>query len=105
MSSALGLAEAAVGQRVNRSAGAPSLAGVVEEVGPSDHPELLLRLDEPAPGLAHLSALAMAGQVYLPIRFYPYGDRAAAAVARAEPLWRAWVDERFALAGDDSHVA
>ena len=58
---------------------------------------LLLRLDEPAPGIAHLVPHAMGGQVYLTIRFYLYGDQAPAAVARAEPMWQAWMNEHFPL--------
>jgi hypothetical protein len=40
----------------------------------------------------------MGGQVYLMIRFYLYGDRAPAAVARSEPEWQAWVNEHFPIA-------
>ena len=92
----LGLAGAAVGQRVTSSAGAPPLAGVVEHFGPAEHPEgLLIRLDEPAPGLANLFALPMGGQVYLPIRIFLYGDQAPAAAASAESVWQAWMQEHF----------
>ncbi|KYF73005.1 SRPBCC family protein [Sorangium cellulosum] len=91
----LGLAGAAAGQRVSTAAGAPPLVGVVERIGSSEHPELLLRVEEPAPGIAHLFALPMAGQVFLPIRVYLYGDEAKAAAARAEPAWQAWMAERF----------
>jgi hypothetical protein len=102
----LGLAGAAVGQRVDASADAPPLAGLVERIGEGEHAEeLLLRLDEPSPGLAHLFALPMGGQVYLPIRFYLYGDRAPAAVARNEPLWQAWMNEHFPSAGEATTVA
>ena len=99
----LGLVGAAVGQRRSTAAGAPPLAGLVERVGEGEYPEeLLLRLDQPAPGIAHLFALPMGGQVYLSIRFFLYGDQAPAAVARDEPLWQAWVNERFPAAGDPS---
>ncbi|XXX80260.1 SRPBCC domain-containing protein [Sorangium sp. So ce134] len=91
----LGLAGAAEGQRVSTAQGAPPLAGVAERVGSREFPELLLRLDEPAPGIAHVFALPMAGQIFLPIRLYLYGDRAKAAAAHAEPLWQAWMAERF----------
>lgn len=99
----LGLAGAAEGQRVGTPDGVPRLAGLVEQAGPAEYPEeLLLRLDEPAPGIAHLFALEMGGQVYLTIRFYLYGDQAAAAALREEPLWQAWMQERFSPAGDAS---
>jgi uncharacterized protein YndB with AHSA1/START domain len=100
----LGLAGAAVGQRVSSSIGAPPLAGLVESAGPPEWPEALLRLDQPAPGLAHLFAMPVGGRVYLPIRLYLYGDRAPAAVARAEPEWQAWMNEHFPGVGDGGTV-
>jgi len=93
---ALGLAGPAVGQRVKTGGGAPPLAGVVERVGEEAYPEeLLLRLDQPAPGVSHIFAMPMGGQVLLSMRLYLYGPRAAAAAAEAEPLWQAWVNQRF----------
>jgi hypothetical protein len=58
---------------------------------------LLLRLDAPAPGIAHLFALPMGGQVYLPIRLYLFGDQAAAVAAREEPAWQAWMARHFPM--------
>jgi hypothetical protein len=54
----------------------------------------MLRLDEPAPGLAFVQANP-GEQVYLSITFYLYGDQAAEAAARNQPLWTAWMTERF----------
>ena len=80
-------------------------AGLVERIGEGDYPEeLLLRLDEPAPGIAHLFALPMGGQVYLPTRVFLYGDRAASVAARDEPRWQAWMNEHFAPAEAASAV-
>ena len=95
LSGSLGLAGATVGQRVSAPAAAPPLAGLVEAVGPSEYPETLLRLDQPAPGIAHFFAMPMGGQVYLPIRLYLFGDQAQTAVAQAEPVWQAWLNEHF----------
>lgn len=98
LTNGLGLEGVAEGQQVNTNppAGAPALSGQVEEVGPVEYPEtLLVRLDEPAPGIAHLFAMSMGGQVFLPIRLFLYGDQAPAAAARAEPVWQAWVNEHF----------
>jgi uncharacterized protein YndB with AHSA1/START domain len=98
----LNLAGATKGQRVSTPASAPPLAGLVERVGEEPYPEeLLLRLNEPAPGIAHLFAMDMGGQVYLSIRFYLYGDRASVVVARDQPLWQAWMKERFPFAGGE----
>lgn len=97
----LGLAGATLGERRSSPDGAPPIAGVVEGTGEGEYPEeLLLRIDEPAPGLAHLFAMSMGGQVYISVRFYLYGDQAPAAAARAEPVWQAWLSERFAPAGE-----
>ncbi|MGH2617046.1 MAG: SRPBCC family protein [Thermomicrobiales bacterium] len=99
----LGLSGAAVGERVRTPAGAPSLSGVVAWAGQPAWPEeLLIRLDDPAPGIAHLVPHPMGGQVYLTIRFYLYGDGAADAIARAEPVWQAWVNERFPMPAEAS---
>jgi hypothetical protein len=98
----LGLETVAEGQLVKSPAGAPPLAGRVAHVGPPDYPEVLLRLDEPSPGIAHFFAIQMGGSVCLPVRFYLYGDAAAAVVARNEPVWQAWMAERFPAAGQAS---
>jgi hypothetical protein len=92
----LGLTGAVVGQQVHAPAGVPPLAGVVEHVGPPEHAEeVLLQVERPAPGLAHLFALPMAGQIFLPVRFFLYGDAGPAGLAEAEPIWQAWMAERF----------
>src|SRR5262249_27220261 len=67
----LDFAGATTGRRVRTPAGAPPLAGLVERVGEDPFPEeLLLLLDEPTPGIAHLFAMGLGGQVYLSIRLY-----------------------------------
>jgi uncharacterized protein YndB with AHSA1/START domain len=96
LTGSLGLANATLGQRQISPAGAPPLAGLVELKGESGHPhQLLLRLDEPTPGIVHLFALPMCGQVFVVVRLYLYGDGAPAAALRDEPLWHAWMKERF----------
>jgi hypothetical protein len=102
LTGALRLPEAAIGERLSSQKGAPRLAGIVERVGEGGHQfQFLVRLDEPTTGIAHLFALAIGGKVYLPIRFYLYGTAAASVVARVEPEWTAWINERFPM-NDDS---
>lgn len=96
---ALGLDSRGTGDRVESPSEAPPLAGLVEDRGAEGYPELLLRLDEPAPGAAHFFPMEMDGQVFLSARLYLYGATAAAAVARDEPIWRTWIDERFPAEG------
>ncbi|WP_420128031.1 SRPBCC family protein [Longimicrobium sp.] len=93
----LGLLGAQVGQRVSTPDGAPRLGGTVEWAGQPAWPEdLLIRLDQPAPGIAHLVPHPMGGQVFLTLRMYLYGDTAPAAAAEAEAAWTAWMNEKFA---------
>jgi hypothetical protein len=101
LTGSLGLTGAAVGERRATPASSPRLAAVVESAGDGEHPcSLLLRLEQPTSGIAHLFALAMGGQVYLSLRFYLYGDQAPAIVARDEPLWQAWLNTHFPAAAD-----
>jgi len=98
LTNSLGLGGVKENQRFATASGVPRLAGIVERVGEEAYPEeLLLRLDEPAPGLAHLFAMSMGGQVYLSSRFYFYGGNAAMAAKNEEPLWRNWMGEQFPL--------
>jgi uncharacterized protein YndB with AHSA1/START domain len=89
----LGIAGASVGQSVKSSGDAPSFAAVVEHT--KDQSELMLRLEQPAPGTAHISAMPMGGQVYLYACLYLYGDGARAVAAREEPEWQAWLARLF----------
>ncbi len=89
----LSLAGAAAGQRINAGPDTPPFRGLVEHVGEGKHPhQILLRLDEPAPGIAFLFAHAMGNQVFLTVSFYLYGQSAAAVAARDEPLWQTWLN-------------
>lgn len=93
----LGVGPLTTGQRVRSSGAAPALSGTVEREGETKHAEeTILRLEAPAPGLAHLFAMNMGGQVVISIRLYLYGIAAAEAAAREEPVWQAWIGETFA---------
>lgn len=95
----LGLAGASVGDRVQTPDGVPALAGTVEFAGQPAWPEeLLIRLDAPAPGIAHLVPHSMGGQVYLAHRLYLFGEHAAEAAAEAEAAWTEWFAGHFAPA-------
>ena len=96
LTSSLGIGKPTVGQRIKTSGDAPPLSGVVERVGEAAYPEeLLIRLDQPAPGLCHIFAMAMGGMILLSMRMYLYGPQAAAAAAQATPVWQAWMNQRF----------
>lgn len=92
----LGLTNAAIGERRQTPAGAPALGGTVEGGGDDKHPHaLLLRVDDPAPGILSIGAHSMGDQVFVAANLYFYGDGAAEVVARHEPVWQAWMSERF----------
>lgn len=104
--------------RFTSTSGTPELSGVVEraeitdpellrirETSPQivamlegikgEEPELFLRLDRPAPGLAHVMVMAMGDQTLVSMRFHLYGDNGAAVAADAEREWNDWLAERF----------
>ncbi|MBI2826073.1 MAG: SRPBCC domain-containing protein [Planctomycetia bacterium] len=93
---ALGLSGATAGQRWSTPGGMPRLAGLVEQTGDAkNHCHALLRLDEPAPGIASLIATSVEGKVYHQVSLYFYGERGAAAAARDRQPWNAWMNEHF----------
>jgi uncharacterized protein YndB with AHSA1/START domain len=88
----LGLASAAVGERVQTSGeGVPRLAGEVIRLEPA---EIQLLLDEPAPGIAYIAAGGAGDEVFAIMRGYLFGDGATAVAAREEPRWREWIGAR-----------
>ena len=91
----LGLVGASAGQSVKSSGDGPRFAAIVEYVSPGASPEITVRLDQPAPGMAHLATMPMGGQVCVYICLYLYGDGAGAVAAREEPLWQAWLGRLF----------
>ncbi|MFI5454167.1 MAG: hypothetical protein ACHRXM_01830 [Isosphaerales bacterium] len=62
-------------KQVSRVQGTPVLSGVVQSRGVQAYPELLLLLDQPARGLAHLFPMAMGDQVLVTIEYGVLGTR------------------------------
>jgi uncharacterized protein YndB with AHSA1/START domain len=93
----LGLSGVEPGERrTTRGTGAPALGGIVEQkVEQAGDHEVVLRLDEPAPGYALVAGGTCAGQVMLSLGLYLFGEGAAAVKERDEPAWQAWMSERF----------
>jgi uncharacterized protein YndB with AHSA1/START domain len=99
LTAAVGVKGLSVGERWTTPAGVAPLSGVVEYVT-RDPYDALLRVDQPGPGTAALGAFTYpGGQGMVAMNFYLYGEQAAAAVARDTPLWQAWLQELFPLAG------
>jgi uncharacterized protein YndB with AHSA1/START domain len=94
---ALGISAPKMGAKVTTQGDAPRLAGTVEWAGQPAWPEeLVLRLDTPAAGISHFMPYPMGGQVFLTLRFYLFGESAAAEIARMEPEWTQWIAKSIA---------
>ncbi|MFQ5505785.1 MAG: SRPBCC domain-containing protein [Planctomycetota bacterium] len=96
LATALGIASVAEGRRFAASSSdMPPLAGIVERIGAGGHRPALLRLEDPGPGIALASVFTMEDRTHAAMGLYLYGDEADAIAARDEPLWQAWMAERF----------
>jgi uncharacterized protein YndB with AHSA1/START domain len=95
----LGLTTAKIGERITTSDGAMELSGVAEAINPPEWPGMILRLDQPAPAIAHLFAMPMGGQTILSVRFYLYGDSGGNIVERIRQGWGDWLSRTFPSAG------
>lgn len=94
LTEALEVKGVSVGRRWKTPAGVPPHGGVMEYLATNPY-DALFRLDEPGPGVAALGAFNCGGPSMVALNFYLYGDRAAEIAAREQPLWQAWIQERF----------
>jgi uncharacterized protein YndB with AHSA1/START domain len=97
LSTAFGVDNAKVGERVESPAGAPRLAGTLQSLGHEENRWLnaVIHLSEPAPGCAIVSSQSCHGPVMAHFTFYVYGDEAAATMEREGPKWQEWLAEKF----------
>jgi uncharacterized protein YndB with AHSA1/START domain len=91
----LGFAGTTAGQRWTSPAGLPRLGGVVEESRDGDHPYVMVRLDEPAPGIATFAAFVCGGPTQVQMNVWLYGNKAAELAKRDDPAWQKWQAEKF----------
>ena len=92
----LGLVGPDRGERFRSEADAPLLAGIVESRPTASHFEALLRLSDPAHGIAQLRAVPKPSGTQMLARFYLYGEQAPPVASREEPRWQAWLSELLA---------
>ena len=81
------------GERFAAPAGKLRVSGVVDTV--PDETEVILHVEEPTAGAAHLFVWPLNDQILLSVRFYLYGEDAAEVVSREDPVWRSWMEEQF----------
>ena len=84
------------GDRLETTGGAPRIAGRV--IGVHEGSWVVVRTDEPAPGVAFVGAHEMGGATHVRLYANLYGPQARSAAAAQAPRWRAWLDQR--LSGD-----
>jgi uncharacterized protein YndB with AHSA1/START domain len=89
----LGVLGAREGETVETAPGAPRMRGVAEES--TEERAIVVRTEEPAPGLMEVFAFDFKGPTLVFARGYFYGDEGPGAVAREEPAWREWLTERL----------
>ncbi|TFV55463.1 SRPBCC domain-containing protein [Mycobacterium sp. PS03-16] len=91
LSSALGVDRADVDDRRETPDGAPRLAGVVERVEQSrGWRTVMLRLDEPAEGIAVIGMYTVGDTAHAMVSLYLYGDDAARFALQRE-AWQQWL--------------
>jgi uncharacterized protein YndB with AHSA1/START domain len=88
---ALEIGDVADGDRIETGDGAPRWRGVDEATRPTT---IVLRTDEPAPGIAGLMAMTYGG-THVFVRGYFYGDDRDAVVEREEAAWSDWLAASF----------
>jgi uncharacterized protein YndB with AHSA1/START domain len=84
----LGLLGASEGEAVETPPGAPRVRGTVEAV---EDRGIVVRSEEPAPGLMEVFAYDFKGPTWIFVRGYLYGEPGPEAVAREQPVWREWL--------------
>jgi hypothetical protein len=89
----LGLVGANVGERREAPEGAPRIAGVVERVQQdAKSREIMLKLDQPGPGIAVVSTFTHAGKSQAMLSVYLYGERAKELAERNRGPWTGWFE-------------
>lgn len=72
----------------------PHIAAAFEGME-GENPELLLRLEDPAPGFAHVFIMPLGGQTMVSVRFHLFGARAVECATKHEAAWQVWLDQKF----------
>lgn len=104
LTKSLGMADAAPGQQVGGSASAPAFTGSIEHVSGWPHCSLLLRIEQPAPGIAAFGAFNCGGLVMVSIMLSFFGSDAPAIVAQHDSQWQAWLNSLFPAAAGAAGV-
>lgn len=100
----LGFTAYAPGRHCKTAPGVPQISGTVESSSAEkSHYSLMIRLDEPAPGIVLIGVDNCAGAIMVTVSLYLYGPAAQQEISQQESAWQAWLNERFPA--DPSHSA
>jgi uncharacterized protein YndB with AHSA1/START domain len=92
MTRALNIAAADVGDRCETPDGTPRLAGRVERIHQDAvSREVMLRIDQPAQGIAVVGACTVGDEGRVMASIYLYGPDAADVAAAEQPKWTSWL--------------
>jgi uncharacterized protein YndB with AHSA1/START domain len=92
MTDALNIAGANVGERRETLPGAPRLAGLVERIHQDAiGRQVMVRVDEPAPGVAVVGSCTVGDEARVMASVYFYGPEAAETAAAEQPKWTDWM--------------
>jgi uncharacterized protein YndB with AHSA1/START domain len=92
LTDALNVVGANVGDRRETPSDAPRLAGVVERVHQDAHSrQLMLRVDEPAQGIALIGSFAMGDFARAAVSLFFYGPGAAETASAENTKWTTWL--------------
>lgn len=100
--SLLGLQLGNIGEPASITHESLACGGVLERLGTPGHTQqAILRLSQPAKGLAHLFTMGMGGMTFVSVRFYLYGEEAADESARLNLAWNAFMAKHFPMPGSE----
>lgn len=92
LTDALGVTGRNVGERHETPSGTPRLAGIIQRVHQdANFREVMIRIDEPAPGIAILGSCMMGEEARAMASIYFYGADAAATAQAQQPQWSSWL--------------
>lgn len=78
---------------IDQKVDSPHLSAIVERREDGAYPELLLRLNRPSPGIAHLFLLPMGPQIMVSLRFFLYGEQGTVVAESVEHEWSKWLKD------------
>lgn len=92
----LGMAGLTAGARCKTAKGVPVLAGIIEYTSSEKgHFSTLIRLDQPAPGVALIVIAGCAGGAMINVSLYLYGPSSQQIISEQESAWQAWLADHY----------